>query len=52
MMTPKDSLPIVRQIQGALTEVKPLIDGQISAASVKKINDITTKLDHSIVTKD
>src|SRR5881396_395212 len=32
MMTPKDSLPIVRQIQGALTEVKPLIDGQISAA--------------------
>ena len=52
MMPPNDSPPIILQIQKALTEVKPLIAGQISAASVKKINDITTKLDHSIVTKD
>lgn len=51
-MPPDDVLPIMKQIQGALSEVKPLINGQISAASVKKINDITTKLDHSIVTKD
>ena len=46
---------IVREIQAALVEVKPLIDmkgGQISAASVKKVNEITTRLDHGIVTKD
>ncbi len=51
-MSPADSLPIMSEIQKSLGEVKPLIGGQISAESVKKINDITTKLDHSIVTKD
>jgi hypothetical protein len=51
-MPPNDSVPVLHQIQEALKEVKPLISGQISAVSVKKINDITTKLDHSIVTKD
>jgi hypothetical protein len=35
--------------------VKPLIDvgdKRISAQSVKKINEITTRLDYAIVTKD
>ena len=48
-------MPIVHDIQAALVEVKPLIDvesDRISAESVKKINDITTRLDHGIVTKD
>ena len=48
-------VPIVKQIQQALGEVKPMIDvgnARISAASVKKINDITTRLDDGIVTKD
>ena len=47
------NVPIVKEIQTALGEVKPLIgSAQITAASVKKINDITTRLDHGIVTKD
>jgi hypothetical protein len=36
-------------------EVKPMIDvgsARISAATVKKINDITTQLDNGIVTKE
>ncbi len=52
MLPDNYNVPIVREIQGALSEVKPLIDGQISAVSVKKINEITTKLDHGIVTKN
>ena len=54
-MPEKYSVPIVRQVQSALDEVKPLIDvetGQISATSVKKINEITVRLDHGIVTRD
>jgi hypothetical protein len=46
---------IVKQIQQALGEVKPMIDvgnARISAASVKKINEITTRLDDGIVTKE
>ena len=55
MMPQNYDVAIVRQIQTALVEVKPLINvgnGQITAASVKKINEITTRLDHSIVTKE
>lgn len=52
MMPANYNVAIVREIQGALTKVKPLINGDISAESVKKINDITTKLDHGIVTRD
>ena len=51
---PEFTLPIIREIQSALVEVKPLIDvgaGRISPPSVKKINDITTRLDNGIVTK-
>ena len=54
-MPEKYNVAIVRQIQSALGEVKPLITvatGQISATSVKKINEITMGLDHGIVTRD
>jgi len=40
------NLPIIRQIQDALVEVKPLIDvgeSAHSADSVKKVNEITTR---------
>jgi hypothetical protein len=52
---PEFNLSIIREIQSALVEVKPLIDvgnARISAESVKKINQITTRLDNGIVTKD
>jgi hypothetical protein len=52
---PEFNLPIIREIEGALGEVKPLIDvgtAHISPESVKKINSITTRLDNGIVTKD
>src|SRR5229473_1173234 len=52
---PEFDLAIIREIRGALVEVKPLIDGgraHISPESVKKINDITTRLDYGIVTRD
>ena len=51
---PEFNLPIVREIQDALGQVKPLIDvgnAHISPESVKKINDITTRLDNGIVTR-
>ncbi len=50
---PEFKMPLLKDIHGALLEVKPLIDGpqQISPESVKKINDITTRLDSAIVTK-
>jgi hypothetical protein len=51
---PEYNLPIIREIQDALGHVKPLVDvgsNRISADSVRKINDITTKLDNGIVTK-
>lgn len=52
---PEFKLPIIQQIQDALGQVKPLIDvgdRQIPPETVKKINDITTRLGHGIVTKD
>jgi len=52
---PEFNLPIIHQIQDALIEVKPLIDvgGKgIPAESVKKVNEITTRLGAGIVTRD
>jgi hypothetical protein len=52
---PEFNLEIIRDIQGALVEVKPLIDvghSKISSESVRKINEITTRLDNGIVTRD
>jgi hypothetical protein len=52
---PEFDLPIIHQIQDALGEVKPLIDvgnRRIPAESVKKVNEITTRLGHGIVMKD
>src|SRR5436309_5235997 len=49
------NLPIVHQIQDALVEVKPLINignARISAESVKKVNEITTRLGNDIINKD
>src|SRR4051812_31371291 len=52
---PEFNMELLKQIHGALVEVKPLIDvnatQRISPESVKKINDITTRLDNAIVTK-
>jgi hypothetical protein len=52
---PEFNLPIIRQIRDALGQVKPLIDigdRQIPPETVKKVNEITTRLGHGIVTKD
>ena len=52
---PQFKMPLLQEIQVALVEVQPLIDvgdKRISAQSVKKINEITTRLDYAIVTKD
>lgn len=52
---PEFNMQLLKQIHGALVEVKPLIDvgaQHISAESVKKINEITTRLDSAIVTKE
>ncbi len=52
---PEFDLAIIREIRGALVEVKPLIDvgrARISPESVKKINDVTTRLDYGIVTRE
>src|SRR5436190_10856547 len=49
------NLPIIHQIQDALVEVKPLIDvanARIPAESVKKVNEITTRLGNDIIKKD
>src|SRR5258705_8393376 len=49
------NLPIVHQIQDALVEVKPLINignTRISAESIKKVNEITTRLGNDIIKKD
>jgi hypothetical protein len=51
---PEPKLQLLQDIQKALVEVQPLIDvgnAKISAASVKRINEITTRLDTAIVTK-
>jgi len=49
----KTQTPLIDQIHGALTEVKPLIatPQKISPEAVRKINEITTRLDSAIVTK-
>ena len=52
---PEFNMQLLQEIQGALVEVKPLINvgsQKISAESVKKINEITTRLDYAIVTKE
>ena len=52
---PEFNLPIIHQIKDALVEVKPLIDvgkARIPAESVKKVNEITTRLGNGIVTRD
>jgi hypothetical protein len=52
---PEFQLDLLQEIRGALVEVKPLIDvgnQRISPQSVKKINEITTRLDYGIVTKE
>jgi hypothetical protein len=50
---PEFDVPLLGQIQSSLVEVKPLInvDTPISAASVRRINQITTRLDDGIVTR-
>lgn len=51
---PEFKAPIIHEIHEGLVQVKPLIDNnpKISADSVRKINDITTKLDAGIVTRE
>ncbi|CAN5509010.1 hypothetical protein BH20VER1_BH20VER1_12160 [soil metagenome] len=51
---PEYNQPLLKDIQAALGEVRPLIDvgqDQITQESVKRINEITTRLDAAIVTK-
>src|SRR5215470_1817818 len=52
---PEFDLPIIHQIRDGLVEVKPLIDvgdRHIPPETVKKVNEITTRLGQGIVTKD
>src|SRR6266853_552025 len=52
---PEFNLPIIREIQNALVEVRPLVDvgsSHISPDSVRKISEITNRLDSGIVTRD
>jgi hypothetical protein len=50
---PEFNLPIIRDIQSALGEVKPLVDApKISPESVRRVNEITTRLDNGIVTRE
>jgi phosphoglycolate phosphatase-like HAD superfamily hydrolase len=51
---PEFNLKLLEEIRSALVEVRPLIDvgnAHIPAASVKKINDITTRLGDAITKK-
>ena len=51
---PEYNLKLLQEIHAALVEVKPLVDPadvRISPASVKRINEITTRLGDAIVTK-
>jgi hypothetical protein len=51
---PEFNMKLLQDIQAALGEVRPLIDvgnANISPDSVKKINEITSRLDEAIVTK-
>src|SRR3979411_978511 len=52
---PEFNVPIIREINEALVQVRPMMDvgsSRISAESVKKINEITTRLDYGIVTRE
>ena len=51
---PEFDLPVIAQIKSSLVEVKPLIETEqpITAGSVKKINQITARLDGAIVTRN
>ena len=52
---PEFKVPIIREIENALVQVKPLIDvgnARIPSESVKRINEITARLGDGIVTKD
>src|SRR5213082_1022155 len=52
---PEFDLPIIHEIEGALVQVKPLIDigdRRIPPETVKKVNEITTRIGQGIVTKD
>ena len=52
---PEFDLPILHQIQDALVQVKPLIDvgdRHIPPETVKKVNEITTRIGQGIVNKD
>src|SRR2546428_1637628 len=52
---PEFDIPLLSQIQSSLVEVKPLINignARISAESVKKVNEITTRLGNDIIKKD
>ena len=51
---PEFNLKLLQDIQAALNEVRPLIavgDAPISPQSVKRINEITTRLDAAIINK-
>ena len=50
---PEFNNPLLGQIRSSLVEVKPLIEveGRISPTSVKKINQVTSRLDQQIVTR-
>ena len=51
---PEYSVPVVESIKRSLVEVRPLIDTgkrPISPDSVRRINEITTRLDGEIVTR-
>ncbi len=51
---PEFSGPVISQIRTSLQDVKPLIEieGPISPESVKKINEITSRVDSAIVTRN
>lgn len=51
---PEFNLKLLQDIQAALGEVRPLVDvgeNRITANSVKRINEITARLDDAIITK-
>ena len=50
---PEYDVPLLGEIRNSLVEVKPLVETEkpISAASVKKINQITSGLDQKIITR-
>ena len=51
---PEFNVPVIAQIKSSLQDVKPLIEteGAIPPTSVKKINEITSRLDGAIVTRN